>query len=518
MNQISFPPTLKRKMQAIIVLALAFLPLLAKAQGEQALIDFKIKKPNRVDVVTSSEGQFIFSFLNHKQLQLTTVSKKYSFVSAAFELDKSLYRSDYLLTTREDKFHTAYFYQERTKTIQAFQINLAMATTQTTDCGVLPADEDFLTAFQSQQRFYLITVSKSASLFHLWESAQGGPLIKTSFEVQHEKLYQAFWTSEEELNEKKYSDIGIDKISYDLENNLKSAHALNKLYVKEGKLIVTMDEPDQVWVYTIDLNQKKLEEKKLAFALEVGEGKNNKQGNSFLYHTKLFRVTANDEMMNVSMLDIDSIKIEWNQKFFRDLPILIKNGPIITESGSSTPKVIAKTSQYFNKVQSSKIAIAVNEINDQYVLQIGSYEYKQANSPYGNGSGGGYPRMSVGFGGGFGVGLGTGIGLSYPIGGFGGAYGWGNPGYNYGYPGYYPSSAYSYIESTYFYSLIDAISLEHLDLAPPKTLREKLNDYEDQKFKNDMPDLIKVLPLEDNIILMGYYFKSAHKYQLVEIR
>jgi hypothetical protein len=62
------------------------------------------------------------------------------------------------------------------------------------------------------------------------------------------------------------------------------------------------------------------------------------------------------------------------------------------------------------------------------------------------------------------------------------------------------------------------MSLEHVELAPPKTLREKLNDYEDQKFKNDMPDLIKVLPLGDNGILMGYYFRSAHKYQLVEIR
>lgn len=515
MDGIYFSNAIKIKTKVFLLIAFVMVPFFSKAQGEMALIDFKIKKPDRVDVVTNNEGKYVFSFLNHKQIQLTTVSKNYSFASAAFELDKSLYRAEYLLATRDNKYHTAYFYHERSRTIKAFRIDLGMGITQTIDCGVVPGDEDFLSVIEVDQKFYLLTVSKAAPILHLWESVQGNPFTKTSFEVKHPKFYEAFRVSEEQLNEKLYSDIGIDKITYDLENNLKSAHALNKLYVIDGQLIITMDEPDHLWLYTLDLNQKKIDEKKLAFSLEVGEGKSNKQGNSFLYYDKLFRVTANDEMLNVVMLDADSIKLEWNEKIFRDMPILIKNGPIVTESGSATPKVIGKTSQYFNKVQNSKIAIAVNEINEQYLLQIGSYEYRQSYNGYGNG-GGGYPRMSIGFGGGFGGGFGTGVGMGmgYPMGG----YGWGSPGYYYGYPGYYPSSAYTYIESTYFYSLVDAASMAHVELAPPKTLREKLNDYEDQKFKSDMPDLIKVLPLDDDGILMGYYFKSAHKYQLVEIR
>ena len=517
MDGIYFSRALIRKTNLFFLFALIFLPVLTKAQGEQALIDFKIKKPTRVDVVTTGD-KYIFSFLNSKQIQLTAVGKNYAFTSAAFELDKSLYRAEYLSATRDTKYHTSYFYHERTKTIKSFRIDIGMGTTQTQDCGAIPSDEDFLTVFQANQKFYLITISKTTSTFHLWESAQGNPFVKTSFVVEHTKLHHAFLTNEGELNEKVYSDIGIDKVTYDLENNLKSAHAWNKLYLIDQKVVITMDEPDQLWMYDIDLNQKTLQEKKLAFALEVGDAKGNKQGNSFLYYNKLFRVTSNDEMLNIVMLDADSIKMEWNQKIFRDLPIVIKNGPILSESGSSTPKVIGKTAQYFSKVQNSRIAIAVNEINDQYLMQIGSYEFKQSyNSPYGNG-GGSYPRVSFGVGMGMGMGMGmggVGLGMGSPM---GGGYGWGSPGYYNGYPGYYPSSAYTYIESTYFYSLIDAISLEHVDLAPPKTLREKLNDYEDQKFKSDMPDLIKVIPLQDNAILMGYYFKSAHKYQLVEIR
>ena len=258
MKSIYFSNALKRGMKVFFLMSFIFLPAFVKAQGEQALIDFKIKKPDRVDVVKNSEGKYIFSFLNHKQIQLTTVNKNYSFTSASFELDKSLHRTDYLLATRDAKFHTGYFYNERSKTIKAFRVDLGMGVTQTLDCGVLPRDEDFLTVLQINQKFYLITISRHSSLLHLWESSQGNPFVKTSFEVQHPKLNDAFRITEDQLNEKMYSDIGLDKITYDLENNLKSSHALNKLYVINGQLIITMDEPDQLWLYTIDPAQKKL--------------------------------------------------------------------------------------------------------------------------------------------------------------------------------------------------------------------------------------------------------------------
>ncbi|MDB5271743.1 MAG: hypothetical protein JWO58_110 [Chitinophagaceae bacterium] len=524
MDSIYFSKALKRTTKLFLFVVCTLCPYFLHAQGELALIDFKIKKPNQVDVLTTEDGRHIYCFFNSRQMQLTTVSTNYSFVSASFEMDKSLHHSDYLLSVRDGKYQTAFFYNERGKIIKTFRIDLSMGTTQTLDCGVIPKEEDFLNAFQLNQKFYLLTVTKGSSNLHLWESVQGNPLVKTSFTVKHPNLYATLRVNDQDLNERKYSDIGIDKVNYELENNLKSAHALNKLYLINGKIIITLDEPDQIWLYTIDPNTKTIDEKKLAFKLEIADEdkKTSKQGNSFLYNDKLFRVTANDEMLNVVMISLDSIRMEWNEKVFREQPILFKNGPIVTESGSSgAPKVVGKTSQYLTKVQNSRVAIAVNEINHQYLMQIGSYELKQSYNPYGNGMGGGGSRFSVGIGMGMGMGgMGMGMGNmgmgNMGYGGYGGGYGM--PGYYGGYSGYYSNSGYSYVESTYFYSLIDAANLQHVDLAPPKTVREKLNDYEDQKFKKSMPDLITVTPLPDQTILMGYYFKSAHKYQLVEIR
>jgi hypothetical protein len=530
MDSIYSLAALKKTGRVFLSVAFMICPYFVFAQGELALIDFKIKRPDVVDVVSLKDGRYVYCFLNRKQMQLTTVASNYTFASASFELDKSLHHSEYLLTVRDGKYQTAYFYEERSKFVKAFRVDLSMGTTQTVSCGVIPSEEDYLCTFQLNQKFYLITVNKKGSTFNLYESDGGNDFAKNSFEVSHTYLHNVFRADDGNLNERKYSDIGVDEISYDLENNLKSAHALNKLYLVNGKIILTVDEPDQTWLYTIDPDLKKLEEKKLAFGLEEGEGSKEKQGNSFLYYDKLFRVTSNDDMLNVVMISLDSIKMEWNGKVFRDQPILIKNGPIVTESGTSgTPKVIGKTTQYLSRVQNSKIAIAVNVINQQYVMQIGAYEIKQSYGGYGNGyNTGGGSRMSIGFGmgmggmgmGGMGMGMGGG-GIGFGNGGFGGmGYGgYGGYGGNYfGYPGYYSNSGMSYIESTYFYSLIDANTLQHVELAPPKTLREKLNDYENQKFKKSMPDLISIVPLADKNILFGYYFKSAHKYQLVEIR
>ncbi len=485
-------------------IGISILPIPLWAQGEVALLDFKIRKPETVDIIKNGNDGHVFVFLNPKQIQLTTIKPGYTHASAVFDLNKELSRSEYLTSTRDNTCHTFYFFNSKQNSIQAYRIDLAMGTTQTLACGMIPKEESFLSALVIDRTFYMLTVSKMSSTMALWSSFRGAPLEKTTFEIGQEKLHRALESREEDLNEKKYSDIGIDKIDYALENNLKSVHALNKLYCLEDRMVMTMDDADRTWLYIIDPKHKTLSEKKFSFSLEKGEGSRDKQGNSFLYGSKLFRTTINNEMMNVSMVDIDSAALNWSYNIFPDQNISIKNGPLLSEGENN--KVLGKTSQYFNRVLNGRICIAVNEINQQYLLQVGSYEYKSSwSSPTGS------PSMSMGMG----IGMG-GVGMGYypSMGG----YGWGMPGYYGGYPGYYPGGGFSYIETTYFYSLMDAKTLEHLLQAPPKTIKERLNEFEDQKFKKAIPDLIQVTPLPGKSILMGYYVKNIHKYQLVEIR
>jgi hypothetical protein len=489
--------------RALFMLMGMTLSSLLYAQGEVAIVDFKIRKPDLVDLVTLNNDDIVYCFLSPKEVQLTTVTSNYTQSSAVFQLSKELVRSEYIVSSRDRSFHTLYFFNYKLNAIQAYKIDLGMGTTQTISCGIIPKDESFLTAVVIEDKFYLLTVSKVTSTISLWESYRGAALTKTSFDVMPAKLHQSLESREEDLNEKKYSAIGIDKIDYRLENNLKSAHALNKLYVIDNTIVITLDDADWTWLCTINPVTKTYTEKKFSFRLENGEGSRDKQGNSFLYHKQLFRTTINHEMMNLSIIDTDSAHLKWSYNIFPEQPIAIKNGPLLSEGDNN--KVLGKTGQYFNRVLSGKICIAVNEINEQYLLQVGSYEYKYSWNSTAVG-----PSLSMGMG----MGMG-GVGMGYPM---MGGYGWGMPGYYSGYPGYYPGSSIPYIETTYFYSLMKVNTFEHLPVAPPKTMRERLNEYEDQKFSKGVPDLIKVTPLKNKAILMGYYAKNIHKYQLVEIR
>ena len=479
-------------------------PTFSVAQGEVALIDISMRKPEQVDMVQTATAH-VFCFISNKEIQLSLVNSNYTYSSAVFKLSKELYRSEYILSTRDNNSHTMYYLNKKNNSIQAFKIDLSMATSQTLVCGEIPMDESFLTAVNIDGVFYMLTVSRTTAFIHLWKSEKGSALEKTSFQIKQTKLHRYLETRDEELNEKKFSAIGIDKVDYSLENNLKSTHALSKLYVIEGKIVLTVDDPDKTLLYTIDTQNKTLVEKEYGFSLEKADKSRDKQGNSFLLNNKLFRATINDVMMNISLVSVDSAKLLWTYNVLPEEQIAIKNGPILSEE-DGVNKVLGKTNQYFNRVLSGKISIAANEINGHYLMQVGSYEYKDSwNSPSSG------PNISIG------MGLGMGIGMGYSTPGVGG-YGWGMPGYYNGYPGYYPNSSYSYIQTTYFYSLLNTETLEHSMFPPPKTMREKLNEYETQKFKKNSPDLINISPLPGKFILMGYYVRKNHKYQLVEIR
>jgi hypothetical protein len=107
--------------------------------------------------------------------------------------------------------------------------------------------------------------------------------------------------------------------------------------------------------------------------------------------------------------------------------------------------------------------------------------------------------------GGFGMGMG---GMGMGMGGF-------------GYPGYYPSNNYGYnstsIYVTYFQSLMRVQDLSHVEGKVPQTIREKMNDYESDVFKNSSPELLNIAPTNNGLIL-GYYLKGRSRYNLVEFK
>jgi len=108
-----------------------------------------------------------------------------------------------------------------------------------------------------------------------------------------------------------------------------------------------------------------------------------------------------------------------------------------------------------------------------------------------------------------------GMGMGY------GGMGYYDPFYYGGYPGYYPyGNSYSStsIHATYFQSLLLIEDLSHVDGNVPKTMRERINDYEQDVLKKSNPELLNIMPTYNSGLLLGYYAKGHSRYNLVEFK
>jgi hypothetical protein len=363
-------------------------------------------------------------------------------------------------------------------------------------------------------KFYVLVVPQYTSKLKVLEF-KGHQKEENTFDVEMEKFYATLTKQNHLLNMNAQSEVGIEVIKYDLENNIKSSFPSKKLYYFDDKIILTFDEPGLTHMITVDMVIKNIEYKKLNFTLEKGDGSKNKQGNSFLYENRLFRTTISPDQLNISILDLDSMNLVSTYNFYPDKEIDIKNGPIVMEGGgpafTTDEKILKRTDQYFRRVLEGNLAISAHKIDsNQYELQVGSYDMYVTN----NRSNFGPPGLSVGMGmgAGFGVGFGMGSGMGYPYGGFAGPGSFFN-----GFPGYYPYQTTVRQKVVYFKSLLGNSTFEHLEGNVPLTLKDKINQYEYKNFRNGLPEVMRIAPYKESL-LFGYYHKPSKKFNLIQFR
>jgi hypothetical protein len=245
--------------------------------------------------------------------------------------------------------------------------------------------------------------------------------------------------------------------------------------------------------------------KKLKFSLQEEATNDRKQGNSFLSDNLLFRLTINIHQLNISVINIDSMTQMASLNGFPNQDLEFKNGPMVQEGSNEKDKIIATTDQFIKKVLGTSAAIAVNKRDSFWIMEIGGFEtYTVSSGPGGMGSSG------------FSMGMGMGMSMGY-----GGGYYGGYPGYYGGYPGYYggyPSYYNSYttqIRSYYFYSMLSQDSLEHTPGIVPISLRERISNFQELMFKDQVPDLVRIVNLPDDI-LVGYYVGKTANFRIYQ--
>lgn len=506
--------SLKCGVPAIILLAVTIL----KAQEPVADFGMRIKDPTDALGVADTNGTIAYFFDGHKQYQATIIS-----ASNQVERNVSINK---LPTNKKNKLigillneesFVAYFYNKKLRTLSSVSLDRGSGDYKSYTLKVLPKEEHFLRGIATNNRFYMLTVPDGKNEINIHESANGKETTSAKYAIEFKEFYRLLNIRNEKLNVPAESAVGIEVITSNLDNNVKSGYPQKKLYYQNQNIIMTFDDAEGTHLVTIDTEKRKSYYKRMNFTLERGNSDRQKNGNSFLLDHTLFRTTMSPEQMNISIINIDSMALINNYNFYPETGIDILNSPIVQdeESGSlfddGNGKEINRTKRYFNKVLESNIAIAANKIDSgRFEIEVGSYEeviYRN------NGFGG--PGLSMGMG----------MGMGYGGMGYGGMGGFGYPMYSPysmmgGYSGYNPynnNSTPTVVRRVVsFKSMVVEQTFRHVKGSMPKTIRDRANEHISEKFQNTKPDLYCISYRDVSSMLLGYYIRSKNQFSVFE--
>ena len=505
----------------IITIVVYYLPLIhGIAQNAEATIELKMKAPTAIYSAIDSSGNYVFIFQSSSQLQ-------YSFFNASHQANGNIVitrpvdskKDDIIGTQLDGDLCIQYLHNNKKATVSAIILNKTNGQNALVHLGQFSFADKYLKSFLLDGIFYILTVPQNQNQIDVW-TINENKLEKESYPIEMQDLYGRLSAKNNTLNDETNSSVGIDKINYDLENNVKSAQSSKKIYAYQNKIFLTFDDAENTHFIQIDLANKTAQYRQLQFSLDKSLNSYKKQGNSFLYKDVLFRATINPDQLNVSIIRLDSLLLLANYNAYPHTKITFKNGPILQEGNNDKQKIIDDNAIYFKRVLASNVSIAATKKDSLFVLEIGGYEKITNNG--GNGPGGlGGPSISMGMGmggmggmgvmgmgmGGMGMGMG-GMGMGMGGMGMGGmgmggmGYGMGMPGYYGGYPGYYPyNSNYTSIRTVYFHSLINSSTYEHEAGIVPISLRERVSNFENTVFRDKVPELIQIVDLQTEIII-----------------
>ncbi|HSZ26249.1 MAG TPA: hypothetical protein VK766_11035 [Cytophagaceae bacterium] len=487
------------------------------ATGQRSVMEVEMKGGRAQSVFSTTDvySNIAYIFQGSKSIQISILDASYKMTKEfLINRDETEKKNRIIGATLSERNIVVYLFDHKERNFASLVVDRFTGNHRfNPSIGALAKHEFLMESFEMEGVFYSMVVPQHKNAILLFASNEGGDFAIRNYDVNFSALYSKLSTKNDELNKQPETPVGIERINYTIENNIKSAYPSKKMYLSGNKIFMTFEEPSHTHVVIIDPYSPVAIYRKLNFSLDKGKNTTPSQGNSFLYKGNLFRISFSDDELNLIVINLDSMQMLRSFNVFPDQPISFINGFVKEEGNDMQGKFIRVTSQYFKKLRQGKLAVAVNDLKDGYYeVELGAYEEVTVyrNSGMG-GMGMGMGGMGMGMGmGGMGMGMG-GIGI-----GMGSGMGMGGMGYG-GYPGYYPNSGNqtTSIRVVYFQTLLRENDMSHVDGNVPVTMREKINDYEAEVLRNRSPDLLNVVP-SHNGLLLGYYAKGHSRYNLVE--
>lgn len=346
----------------------------------------------------------------------------------------------------EEEKLTLVYTTNRNKEINIQKIFLKDGTSKNFSFS-LDKKEKFITFFSENNQCYLITSLKNTSKVRVYQFDDPDPKSHQEFELESIQVNGSQWPF--------YYVFEKDPvfISNDSPTSFSKSSSTFKIYAQNNKVFMTLD---NVINYTkiIELNLEVGSSKVSKFETSVGNCE-YASNNSLIYDNNVYQLIICDSYLNLSIRSLDTGLNLNSFTALEDEDIHFRNGPIVQEGGGTVYSAdrnleLKNTKRFLSKASRMSPALTIEEINNKLILDIGATkEITQASG--GGGFYGAGGSMSTPYG-------------SVPM-----------PTYNYTGSSY---SSNTWSKSTYFKTLLNVNSYEHIEGDLPKSIYDRVEQYE----------------------------------------
>ncbi|TDO83997.1 hypothetical protein EV143_101442 [Flavobacterium chryseum] len=279
----------------------------------------------------------------------------------------------------EDGNPTLYWGSDNLKNIKIIKYYLDTKNSKTLNFDFPQNDDYIISTFQKNNSFYVLAKEKREQHLLLYEFKNGNCEIKmfdfSGFNFQNEKG-QNFTLS----TLIKY--YPIHKMESNDFNPLDKTTSINKMYVLEDRIILTLDYSAKK-TQVFDLNMETLVVTEKNFNQPVSK-KASQNSNSFYSENQLFQVKANKDEFLFDLKDFDSGKTLKSISFSKNDTIRFKNSPFFLQTSNNKPQELKTTSKFLSHLSDLSVGVSVLKNKKNNFITFGGYvEYVAFSIDYG---------------------------------------------------------------------------------------------------------------------------------------
>lgn len=238
--------------------------------------------------------------------------------------------------------------------------------------------EKFIKYVSHKDKLYLLTLERFSSILKLYTFKMDGTIKTSRFDLSNE-VFENDNNLEYDLSTILYNNNASNKefvyVQSDVPTALEVASSITKVYYQEEHLIITNNLYNKfTYKIDIDIKNETYSLSKIENTHFIKE-RNSAIANSFVLNSIVLNTYATNDNVFLDIYKRNGSELLKTFTINKDEAIQFKNSPIIIQNGSeSNLKELEKTSKFIKNVSRSFIGVSVYEINDNYVLTLGSVD------------------------------------------------------------------------------------------------------------------------------------------------